>query len=231
MGYYYYFYYKPYIAIIGDIVQSKKLINRYEIQDKLQEVLNKVNKKYSEDIASNFMITLGDEFQGLLENGKNTMKIVTEIEDEMYPVEIRYGIGVGEITTDIKRDSPFGSDGSAYHNARKMIDKLKSMEKMKKAINSNMMITSEGDNAKTDLLLNSILSLCFTIKQKWSKRKREIILEVIRHNDNQSKAAEEIGVSQGSIHKALDRAGYYSYKDAMDLVSEVLSEVKADKDV
>ena len=52
-----------YIAIIGDIKDSKKLNDRKKIQEKLQKVLNEVNQKYYEDISSNFMITLGDEFQ------------------------------------------------------------------------------------------------------------------------------------------------------------------------
>ncbi|MRN26895.1 hypothetical protein EAI30_20110, partial [Romboutsia ilealis] len=89
----------------------KKLNDRKKIQEELQRVLNEVNKKYVEDISSKFMITLGDEFQGLLCNGGNILQIITEIESKMYPVKIRYGIGVGEIITDINADMAIGADG------------------------------------------------------------------------------------------------------------------------
>ena len=47
------------------------------------------------------MITLGDEFQGLLKNGSAAVFIIDKIEREMYPIKFRFGLGVGEITTDI----------------------------------------------------------------------------------------------------------------------------------
>ena len=84
------FFYKPYIAIIGDIKSSKKLSDRKAVQDKLKRVLMKVNEKYDRDIASKFTITLGDEFQGLLCNGKNIIKIIFEIENCMWPIDIRF---------------------------------------------------------------------------------------------------------------------------------------------
>ncbi len=110
--------YNPYIAIIGDIIKSKNIQNRYDTQEKLRSVLASINMEYSEDIASNFMITLGDEFQGLLKNGTNVIDVILKIEKNMYPVQFRFGIGIGEITTKIDRMMPLGADGPAYSNAR-----------------------------------------------------------------------------------------------------------------
>ena len=90
-------FYDKYVAIIGDIVDSKKLSNRNSVQQKLKQVLEDINNKFSEDIASKFTITLGDEFQGLLKNRENIMRIVCEIEMAMTPIQIRFGIGIGDI--------------------------------------------------------------------------------------------------------------------------------------
>lgn len=49
-------------AIIGDIVNSKKLTNRWIIQKELKEILDLVNTDYKEYLVSMFSITLGDEF-------------------------------------------------------------------------------------------------------------------------------------------------------------------------
>lgn len=223
--------FKPYIAVIGDIVESKKLNDRYEIQLKLQNVLEDINIKYSEDISSKFMITLGDEFQGLLSNGKNIMNIIAYIEIKMYPVKIRFGIGIGKIETDINPDLPFGADGSAYHNAREMVINLKNIEKKNKKSDANIMIASEGNNADLELLLNTVLSLCTTIKQKWTDRQREIVYDCIIHGDNQKEAAIRLGINQPSVQKAISNADYYSYKRAMDIVSKTLSEIKVNSNV
>jgi hypothetical protein len=229
---FFFFYFdKPYVAIIGDIVQSKKLNNRDEVQKKLHNVLSSINTKYSDYIASNFMITLGDEFQGLLKSGESILNIINEIENKMSPVQIRFGIGIGEITTDINRDIPLGTDGPAYHNARKMIDNLKSMEKKAKIGNTNIMIASQGENSNTDILLNSIFLLCSTIKSKWSSRQREIVLAYIESDNSQIKTAEKLGIKQSSVNKGLSNAGYYSYKSAIKAVTNALSDIKVTKDV
>ena len=72
-------------------------------------------------------MTLGDEFQGLLFNGRKVFDIIPKIKMDIYPVEIRYGIGVGQITTSINTDMALGADGPGFYNARKAIDFLKKM--------------------------------------------------------------------------------------------------------
>lgn len=225
------FYFKPYIAVIGDIVKSKKIIDRNEVQNKLKTVLNKINKKYADEIASNFALTLGDEFQGLLKCGRNIIRIISEIEIAMLPIQLRFGIGIGRIDTEINREIPLGTDGPAYHNARNMIDELKRKEKKYETSYSNIMICSQGDNEQIDVLLNSILSLCSTLKRKWTSRQIEIISCYIASDRNQYKAAEKLGITQSSVNKALNNSNYYAYEKAIDIVSSALSEIKEKNDV
>ena len=86
------FFYDKYVAIIGDIVDSKKIKDRKAMQQKFKNLLTDINMKYSEDIASKFTIILGDEFQGLLKNRSHIMKIICEIEMAMTPIELRFGM-------------------------------------------------------------------------------------------------------------------------------------------
>lgn len=221
----------PYVAVIGDIVKSKKIIDRNEVQKKLKAVLDKVNEKYLDDIASNFMITLGDEFQGLLKSGGNVIKIISEIEIAMLPIQLRFGIGIGKIDTEINRFMPLGADGPAYHNAREMINELKKQERKYQTNYSNIMICSQEDNEKIDMLLNCIFSLCSSLKSKWTSRQTEIISCYISSDKNQYKTAEKLGINQPSVNKALNNSNFYSYEKAIEIVSSVLSEIKGRKDV
>lgn len=219
----------PYIAIIGDIVESKKIENRLDVQKNLKKVLDDINAGYPDDIASPFMITLGDEFQGLLINGGNVIDIIEYIQIKMDPVRIRFGVGVGKIETEINRFAPFGADGSAYHNARDMIAVLKNTEKKNKAADANIMIGADGDNAGTVILLNIALSLCTAIRQRWTDRQKAIAFEFLLGGDSQRGVAEKIGVSQSFVHKSLYNADYYSYRKAMDTVARALAEIKGDR--
>jgi hypothetical protein len=217
---------RPYIAVIGDIIESKKIGNRSEAQQKLKAVLEDVNEMYSGDIASKMMITLGDEFQGLLYRGDNVISIIEYIQIKMHPIRIRFGVGIGKIETEINPLIPFGADGSAYHHARDKISQLKSEEKKNKTSNADIMIASDGDNEGLELLLNTILSLCTTISQRWTDRQREAAYNCILNGDNQREAAARLNISQTAVYKLLSKADYYSYKKALDMVSRILGDIR-----
>ena len=120
-----------YIAIIGDIKHSKNISNRYEIQERLKNALDYINKKYKKNIAAKFLITLGDEFQGLLSAAEPLVDIIGYIQNEMFPVRIRIGVGIGEITTEINRNAAIGADGPAFYAARRAIIEIHDTEKIR----------------------------------------------------------------------------------------------------
>ena len=222
------FFHKPYIAIIGDIKNSKKLQDRLAVQVNLKNVLKKVNDAYSSDIASKFTITLGDEFQGLLHNGSHVMEIISSIEREMYPVKIRFGIGIGTITTEIDPQMAIGADGPSYYRAREAIEYLRKSEKRKQTDTADIHIETDRDHTSVVVLLNTIFTLMTVIKESWSGRQREVIWDMLVHQDSQVNAAKRLHIQQPTVQKLLAKGNYYAYKDAFDTVGEVLGEIKKD---
>lgn len=216
----------PYIAIIGDIKQSKKIENRKEIQIKLNNLLNDINKRYNSDIASMFTITLGDEFQGLLYNGTNLINIISDIERKMSPIKIRFGVGIGSITTDIDRNISIGADGPAYYNARKAVDLLKTNEKRKQKNSSNIYVEADEDNEATTIMINTILMLMNVIKESWSDRQREIIMNMMEYQDSQTDVANRLNIKQPAVQKSLANGKYYAYKDAQDTIVKAFQEIR-----
>ena len=118
-----------YYAIIGDIKRSKKIENRCEIQEKLKKILDNVNSIYNNDISAKFLITLGDEFQGLLEITAPILEIIKYIQREIYPIKLRFGVGIGNGSTLINHEAAIGADGPAFYAAREMIEFLREQEK------------------------------------------------------------------------------------------------------
>lgn len=130
-----------YYAIIGDIKRSKKIENRCEIQEKLKKILDNVNSIYNNDISAKFLITLGDEFQGLLEITAPILEIIKYIQREIYPIKLRFGVGIGNVSTLINHEAAIGADGPAFYAAREMIEFLREQEKKLKKQASDIQIS------------------------------------------------------------------------------------------
>ena len=223
---YFFFLNNPYVAIIGDIKESKKINNRNEIQKKLIQVLEEINLKYDTDISSKFIITLGDEFQGLLCNGANTLRIISEIERKMYPIKIRFGVGVGTITTEVNKEMSLGADGPGYYKARNAIEYLKDNEKRNQKNTADIRFEVESENQSTTIMINTILSLLTAIKDLWSDRQREIIWDMLEHQDSQVDVAKRLKIKQPAVQKSLAKGKYYAYKDALETIGKALEEIK-----
>lgn len=222
---FFFFNFNPYIAIIGDIKNSKELENRRDTQIKLNSVLNNINAKYKSVISAKFMITLGDEFQGLLCRGDGALDIIEEIQRAMYPVKIRFGIGVGQITTEINAEMAIGADGPGYYKAREAIEMLKNSEYRNKTQAANIRIEVEDDENSITIMLNTIFSLMAVIQDNWSRRQREIVWAYEQYGGSQLECAERLNISQSSVQRSLINSNYYAYKDAKETVNTVLREI------
>lgn len=222
---FFFFNFNPYIAIIGDIKNSKELENRRDTQIKLNSVLNNINAKYKSVISAKFMITLGDEFQGLLCRGDGALDIIEEIQRAMYPVKIRFGIGVGQITTGINAEMAIGADGPGYYKAREAIEMLKNSEYRNKTQAANIRIEVEDDENSIAVMLNTIFSLMAVIQDNWSRRQREIVWAYEQYGGSQLECAERLNISQSSVQRSLINSNYYAYNDAKETLNTVLREI------
>ncbi|MHC1696183.1 MAG: SatD family protein [Eubacteriales bacterium] len=218
-----------YIAIIGDIKNSREIENREFTQNRLKNILSDINDKYISDIASKFTITLGDEFQGLLHDGRNTISIITEIENTLFPVCIRFGIGIGGVSTEINQELAIGADGPCYYNARSAIEYIKNSENKNKVGITDIRLSCDY-NTNIINIVNTVFSLITVIKRSWSTNQRQVIWDMLQYNESQTRAANRMGISQSSIQKALTGGHYYEYKTALEDLSDILSKLRS-KDV
>ena len=227
------FYFSPdkqYIVIIGDMKNSQKIQDRNMVQEKLKSVLKEINKKYKKDIASKIMITLGDEFQGIFCSGASVLTIIEEIQEGMESIEIRFGIGVGKITTRVNAKMAIGADGPGFYNARKAIESLKADEQKNKTCLAEARIEIDEDENNVAMLINTVFSLMKVIKNNWTKRQREIIQELEKSGGNQTECAKRLGVAQSTINRGLNSGNFYAYKNAKETINHVLKEMD-NKDV
>lgn len=213
-----------YIVIIADIIDSRSIEDRDSVQNHLETTLGKINSTFQYAIASRFIITLGDEFQGVLHDGSAVMRILDLLQRDMYPIEFRFGIGIGSLSVALKLGTSLGSDGPAFHLARASIEEVKALESKKAESKTNMLIDIEG-NKHTSTLLNTIFKLTWALQASWTLRQREIIGALQQYNDTQTEIANRLGIVQSSVQKSLASSQYYTYKEASSVISNTLKEI------
>lgn len=202
-----------YIAVIGDLVGSRLFQDRQGVQEKLRSLLHTINDEYQDDLASRFSLTLGDEFQGVLKRPDRLLKLLVRIKLHLWPITVRFGVGIGEITTTIDPAASIGADGPAYHAARAMITEVKRAQTGKKALRLDTAIGQAG--AEPFHALNAGLCLLHFVETDWTTRQREHIGDSLLGGLNQSEIALRRGVNQSTIQRSLDSAGYYEYAMAL----------------
>jgi len=206
-------------VITVDIKGSKKLKDRAVIQNEILNLLSNLNKKFSDHIIADFMITLGDEFQGVLKNTKPILKIFKYIKENL-PVEFYCGVGVGSIETPLSR-KPSEMDGSAFHRSREALEEAK-----KKRIE----IVFKSDHEEIDFPLNSIMELILYVQNKWTKRQREVISFLESQKDvNLSVVAKHFRVSKQAISKIIRAAGWKAIRKAEKVVEHYLELLEQSK--
>jgi hypothetical protein len=148
------------VVIIGDVCGSRKMAQdaRYEGQLYLKSAIIQINEKKADIIEAPFMLTRGDEFQGVLPDLKNAFEVMLEFERLLFPLQIRYGIGLGPIQK-MGSTIPVEMDGPAFHRASEALSLLK----RKKQITC-----CKTNNETSDLLINTILNLMNAIKGRWN---------------------------------------------------------------
>jgi len=214
-----------YCAIIADIVESRKLSERGKIQNKLKMELAAINLQYSEYIQSNFTITLGDEFQGLMSEATYIMAIIDRIRYAMQPVNIRFGIGFGDITTEIDPKLAIGADGPAYHNARLALEDLKRLDK--KSLQTNIkLVTGDISLAGIVHLINVSFSSLYAIEEGWTKQQKENVVSMLRHSGmTQKELAEKLGVEPSTVNRSLQSANFNLYVEQKEAIEEALIDI------
>ena len=201
-----------YFAIIGDVISSRKIKDRKQFQKDLSGILDEINKSYSEDIVSKFVITLGDEFQGLLNKADYLLEIADKIKFKLDPIGVRFGIGIGRIETEINQERSIGADGPVYWCARKAINLIH--EKNDYNV-SKIAIEAEKENNFIDMI-NESLHLCDFIEKKWQPSQKNLIKASVLYFGHDTKVPQKelaklLDLSVPTINVKIQSTGYYNY--------------------
>ena len=200
-----------YLALIADVIDSKMVEERFDLQKQLEETLQTMNELFGEFLASSFTLTLGDEFQALLKADAPVFQIIDTLRSELTPTQLRFGIGLGEIVTDIDPLQSIGADGPAYWNARAAINLVH-----QKNDYGNTQIYFSCGKEKQDFFVNALIASGEAIRSGWRGSQEEILLDLLKRcvyseNFSQQDLAQSLEINPSALSKRLKSSSIRVY--------------------
>ena len=200
-----------YLALIADVIDSKMVQERLDLQKQVEKTLQKMNELFGDYLASRFTLTLGDEFQALLKVDAPIFQIIDTLRSELTPTQLRFGIGLGEIVTAIDPLQSVGADGPAYWNARAAINFVH----QKNDYGNTQIYFSSGKENK-DFFVNALIASGEAIRSGWRDSQEEILLNLLKRSVysesfSQQDLAQSISINPSALSKRLKSSSIRVY--------------------
>ena len=220
-----------YLALIADVIDSKMVQERFDLQKQLEITLQKINGLFADYLASCFTLTLGDEFQALLKVDAPVFKIIDTLRSELTPTQLRFGIGLGEIVTAIDPLQSVGADGPAYWNARAAINFVH----QKNDYGSTQIYFSSGKENQ-DFFVNALIASGEAIRSGWRDSQEEILLNLLKRSVysesfSQQDLAQSLAINPSALSKRLKSSSIRVYlRGRAAALASIQSTVKGEED-
>lgn len=193
---------RDYFVITGDIINS-----RNSNMSNLEEKINKLNDRFSNDLMTYFICSHGNKIQCIIKSAVSIPTIIRYLHTAFTPINFCLGIGYGKIESlnECKRDFKASSSWEMYGEVFQKSIEVMSRVKSKSSLNMRTYFFLE--NEMLTEILNSFYSLLDLIYNSWTERQDEII---INYDELKSTVttAEKLNVSQQYISKVLKATNY-----------------------
>lgn len=183
------------LVMIADIIDSRNLTNRKQVQTGLESLLGELNGQ-QEQLLSPYTITLGDEFQALYDGADRVFPDILAIMRQLHPVELRFALGVGPLSTAINPERAIGMDGPAFHRARDLLAEMKHDSR-------TLAVTGLPDD---DGLQDAALGLFNLQLRKWQPNRLAILQQLLQGSEI-TDIAQDLGITERSVYKNIHEGG------------------------
>ena len=202
--------------IMADVVGSRKLDAR-KVMTRLSSATQKVNVEFMYDVLSPLTITLGDEYQGVVNDLASALKIVFKIEERFIREEagfkLKHVVWFGEIDTGINPVSAHGMLGSGLAAAREKLAELKA---------SDQRFFIHTGHKELDATLAPALSLYQFFVDEWSEKDYPVVASFLDLEDYK-RVAEDLGRDVSLMwrrERSLHMKEYSNIKKLLILLSQ-----------
>jgi hypothetical protein len=201
---------------VGDLVASRRIVERSAVQERLGTCLKQLNLKKREGLVSPYTITLGDEFQAVFSAPDRLFRDALTVLIALYPVAVRFSFGIGDISTPINTKQAIGMDGPAFHEARATIDRLKKTK--------NLFAVANSGGAGLTLINQSLALVSHTIG-KWPRNRLEILRGLFENLDVKQ-LAHDLRVTDKAVYKSIDAGAIRTIVPLLEEITAGLRQIQ-----
>ena len=201
--------YMTYFIITGDLIASRKIPNRSQIQKELQNTVENINNCYTEHILCPFVIGWGDAFQGALISLSGLYNIIEAFENQL-TIKFRCGIGIGEISTEFSLN-PLEMDGPAFHASQYALEDAKKNQKF---------VWIKSERRQFDMIINTLWVLLSSIKSGWTKRQYEVI-QLRRLNLTYAEIGQKLRITKQAVYNILKSAQWEAVEHGINTLNHI----------
>lgn len=188
-----------YCVITLDLVGSRRVENRNELQEKLWEAMKGINHTF--EFNAPFDFTLGDEVQGVLAKLSDSYKVIREFQYQLDPQEFYAGVGYGKIDTNMSLISK-EMDGPAFHYARASVEALKKtyakVNRRKDSHHFTSLIHYTLEQEVPANFINTYISTVELLKHNLTDKQREVYWMLLK-NDTYREIADSLQQSKSAV--------------------------------
>lgn len=163
---------------MGDVTGSRRHPGQI-VQTALAAIIATVNEKYSSHILSPLTITLGDEFQGVVDNLDSIVSLILNMESlgrsANLPFRLHYVGVIGDIDTDINPKIAHGMLGDGLSRARDLLTQKKRRAQFQ----------IRSTDPFTDNTLNNGFSIAEGLTRRWSVADGIIVNAMLEEQSDQ----------------------------------------------
>lgn len=207
-----------YPILFADI-QNSRLRNGKKLMGEFKEIVRTVNSNKKKQLLSPLTITLGDEFQGVIDTIEDGIEIIFNLEELIlqldYDLKLRYVLHYGTIDTKINKQMAFEMLGEGLTEGRNQLMELKKESK-------RFFIHLDEKNLPKQEYINKAFSLYQSIVDSWKSKDRITVSAFLKHDDYK-KVAEEINLNRSSAWRRKKSLNIEQYTDSKNLILYVLN--------
>ncbi|PWH86284.1 SatD family protein [Brumimicrobium oceani] len=209
-----------YPILMADIVESRKKDSTL-LMSNFKTLVDKINNQWKNQLTSPLTITLGDEFQGIINTMGNAIEIIFQIEEEIIQNEwgfkLRFVLNYGEIETPINKKNAYEMLGDGLTESREKLNQSKS--------NKNRFIIMLNNNLKAQQILSDLFLIYQFYIDSWKINDYYIVKEFLL-NKSYQEVAEALNLNVSSAwrrYKSLNIEEYTTCKRLFTNFNTVLN--------
>ncbi len=184
-------------ALIGDVIGSRRHPDRRVLARVLSKALDRVNEVV--EGLQPLTVTIGDEFQGTYRTIGDALMVSLRLgAATVGEVDVRVGIGWGELIVQEPGRSPFGQDGPCWWRAREALDRVRTAERSYRWPPSWRTAAITG--TQTDGLLEAYLMARDHILGRLDAIDGKILWGLL-DGTSQTELAESLGLDKSSVSR------------------------------